>query len=27
MDAQEFINVGFERLENALKKTPQKYLM
>ncbi len=27
MDAQEFINVGFERLENALKPTAQKYLL
>lgn len=27
MDAQEFINVGFDRLEEALKNTPQKYLV
>ena len=26
-DAQEFLNVLFDRLENALKPTPRKYLL
>jgi len=25
-DAQEFLNLGFDRLEKSLKETPQKYL-
>ena len=27
MDAQEFINMAFDKLENSLKNTPQKYLV